>query len=618
MNRRSHPAWRLVGLFSTRKRAASLLIALVAVAAALDIAVPFVTQRLIDSLVASFQSSSPLELRVLLTSALMILAATVSARGIRSLYNYFLFKTVTSIEDQVRYQAFENYLRLDAQFHHGASSGQLIGRIDSGCGAVFAVLFDILGQNLVPPLIIFSGVLASLLYKNPWIALAICLPLPVYLAAVRGLTVRIYELEQQGCERFEEVAKERYDVAGNVITVKKFSQERAEIRRQYALQCKARDTQFRGERLWSLVENTQSLIATAGSVSVIFLAGWFVRSGRATVGEFVLYLTLSGMAYQPISQLSTILPRLRRNMARIERLFGVLDQRASVVDIPGARALPPLNRGIEFRNVWFRYGDSQRWVLRDVNLFVPAGATVALVGRSGSGKSTFINLLLRLFDPQHGCILIDGVDIREVTQESLRSQIAVVPQEVDLFSRTIAENIAYGRPGASREEIEEAARVALAHDFICRTGNGYDSLVGERGLKLSGGERQRIGIARAVLRNPRILILDEATSHLDSQSEHLIQQATHRAVRGRTSLLIAHRLSTILHAGSIVVFRRGGIEAIGTHRELLEISPTYRRLYSYYSNSPGGGRAARQPEYEMAVPDLTPAAQPGAAGVEKP
>ncbi|HOK46965.1 MAG TPA: ABC transporter ATP-binding protein, partial [Bryobacteraceae bacterium] len=202
-------------------------------AAALDIAVPFVTQRLIDSLVASFQSSSPLEVRVLLIPALMILAATVSARGIRSLYNYFLFKTVTGIEDQVRYQAFENYLRLDAQFHHSASSGQLIGRIDSGCGAVFAVLFDILGQNLVPPLIIFGGVLASLLYKNPWIALAICLPLPVYLAAVRGLTVRIYELEQQGCERFEEVSKERYDVAGNVITVKKFSQERAEIRRQY-------------------------------------------------------------------------------------------------------------------------------------------------------------------------------------------------------------------------------------------------------------------------------------------------------------------------------------------------------------------------------------------------
>ncbi len=574
---------------------ALLLVALVVVAAALDITVPFVTQRLIDALVKSFQSSAPLGLHILLTSALLILAATVLARAVRSFYNYYLFKTVTRIEDQVRYKAFENYLCLDAQFHHGASSGQIIGRIDSGCGAVFAVLFDILGQNLVPPLIVFGGVLVSLLYKNPWIALAICLPVPIYLAVVRKLTVRIYELEQQGCEQFEEVAKERYDVAGNVITVKKFSQEHAEIRRQYGLQCKARNTQYRGERLWSLVENSQSLIATVGSVSVIFLSGWLVLSGRSTVGEFVLYLTLSGMAYQPISQLSTILPRLRRNMARIERLFGVLDQRPAVVDMPAAPALPPLRGGIEFRNVWFRYGDTQRWTLRDVNLSIPAGTTVALVGRSGSGKTTVVNLLLRLFDPQQGSILIDGVDIREITQESLRAQIAVVPQEVDLFSRTVAENIGYGRLDASREEITEAARLALAHDFICRTGKAYDSLVGERGLKLSGGERQRIGIARAVLRNPRVLILDEATSHLDSQSEHLIQHATERVVKGRTSFLIAHRLSTVLHADLIVVFRRGGIEAIGTHDELLETSPTYKKLYGYYSNSTNG----RGPEHEL-------------------
>ncbi len=580
---RSHPGLRIVGLFSTRKGTVAFLVALVSLAAALDITAPFVTQRLIDTLVNAFKSSAAPSPRILLTSALLILAATVLARALRSLYNYHLFRTVTRIEDEIRYRAFENYLCLDAQFHHAASSGQIIGRIDSGCGAVFAVLFDILGQNLAPPLIVFGGVLVSLLYKNAWIALAICLPVPIYLIVVRRLTLRIYELEQRGCEQFEEVAKERYDVAGNVITVKKFSQERAEIRRQFGLQCKARDTQYRGERLWSLVENSQSLIATAGSVSVILLSGWLVLSGRSTVGEFVLYLTLSGMAYQPISQLSTILPRLRRNMARIERLFGVLDQRPGVTDLPRAPALAPVRHGIEFRDVWFRYGDSPRWTLRSVNLAIPAGATVALVGRSGSGKTTFVNLLLRLFDPQRGRILIDGVDIREVTQESLRAQIAVVPQEVDLFSRTVAENIAYGRPEASPREIAEAARLALAHDFICRTEKGYDSLVGERGLKLSGGERQRIGIARAVLRNPRVLILDEATSHLDSQSEHLIQRATERVVKGRTSFLIAHRLSTVRHADIIVVFRRGGIEAIGTHEELLESSPTYQKLYGYYS-----------------------------------
>ncbi len=564
---------------------AAFLVALVCAAAALDITVPFVTQRLIDTLVKSFESSTALELRILLTSALLILVATVLARAIRSLYNYYLFKTVSRIEDEVRYQAFENYLCLDAQFHQAASSGQIIGRIDSGCGAVFAVLFDILGQSLVPPLVVFAGVLASLLYKNAWIALAICVPVPIYLVIVRRITLRIYELEQQGCERFEQVAKERYDVAGNVMTVKKFSQEREEIRRQFALQCRARDVQYRGERLWSLVENSQNFIATAGSVGVILLSGWLVVSGRSTVGEFVLYLTLSSMAYQPISQLSTILPRLRRNMASIERLFGVLDKRSAIVDSPGARALAPLHASIEFRDVWFRYSDAKRWTLRGINLSIPAGATVALVGRSGSGKTTLVNLLLRLYDPQRGAILIDGVDIREITQESLRAQIAVVPQEVDLFSRTIAENIAYGRPEAAPEDVSEAAKIALAHDFISRTEKDYASLVGDRGLKLSGGERQRIGIARAVLRNPNIFILDEATSHLDSQSERLIQCATERVIKGRTSFLIAHRLSTVLDADVIVVFDKGGIEAAGTHDELLEISPTYQRLYSYYSRS---------------------------------
>jgi ABC-type multidrug transport system fused ATPase/permease subunit len=239
---------------------------------------------------------------------------------------------------------------------------------------------------------------------------------------------------------------------------------------------------------------------------------------------------------------------------------------------------------IEFRNVSFRYPQVENWALSNVNFCVPAGSTVALIGRSGTGKSTLINLLMRCYDPQHGAILLDGIIIGEASQESLRRQIAVVPQEVDLFSRTIAENIAYGCPDATREDVERAAHLALAHDFIERADHGYETLAGERGLRLSGGERQRIGIARAILRNPRILVLDEATSHLDTESEHLIQRALESISKERTCFVIAHRLSTVRHANLVVVFSNGGIEAAGTHAELWQRSPTYRRLHEIHSD----------------------------------
>ncbi|TSA46214.1 ATP-binding cassette domain-containing protein, partial [bacterium] len=292
------------------------------------------------------------------------------------------------------------------------------------------------------------------------------------------------------------------------------------------------------------------------------------------------YITLQNMAYQPLSQLSVVFPKLRRQATRAGRLFSILDEPVAIKDKPDAIELAPLQKQIEFKNVSFGYHNNKQWALKDINLIIPAGKTIALVGRSGSGKTTFINLLLRSFDPQKGSIFIDGNDIRDVTQESLRQQIAVVPQEVDLFSRTIAENISYGRSEMTKEQIENAAKTALAHDFILKLEKGYKTIVGERGIKLSGGERQRVGIARAVLRDPKILILDEATSHLDTESERLITKATDALIKNRTSFIIAHRLSTILHADTIVVFKDNEIEATGKHKELLKKSPTYKRLYN--------------------------------------
>ncbi len=580
MSQKITPVRRIIGLLKDHTGKVAFLFGLMVVAQGANIAVPFVSKILIDTLTRYIQNGGVLPLETVLWCAFGILVLTVITSITSSSYNYNLFRLVTQLEDTIRNLAFEKFLKLQALYHHGASSGQIIGRIERGGTATYVILNDLIGQNLFPPLLVFVGTFGALLYMNIWIAFAVLVPFPIYLLVTRRLTQRIYLIEQEVNEAFEHLSREQYDVAANVLTVKKFSQERPEAENKRELMFRAREIQYNAERLWGIIENIQTVITTIGRVSVLGLSAWFVLKGEATIGDFVLYITLQNMAYQPLSHLSNIFPRLRRNTARAERLFTLLDESVTVLDAPDAPTLAPLTQQIEFKDVSFAYHADGDPALRDLNVVIPAGTTVALVGRSGSGKTTFINLLLRSYDPQKGQILIDGTDIRNVTQESLRRQIAVVPQEVDLFSRTIAKNIAYGKPVVTKEAIEAAAKTALAHDFIVKLEKGYDTVVGERGIKLSGGERQRVGIARAVLRDPKILILDEATSHLDTESERLISKATDTLIKDRTSIIIAHRLSTVLHADMILVFNEGTIEAAGTHAELLKKSPTYARLHS--------------------------------------
>lgn len=579
MEKGKSPVKRIIVLMKGQGKMVAVLLSLIVVVTALDLVVPIISQRLIDTLIGFFQNGGNAPTKTLFLAVAGIMTATIASRVVSSAYNYQLFKTVTKTEDALRHRAFEKYLNLHALFHHGSSSGQMIGRLERGASAVYAILHDIVGHNLLSPLMIFVGVIVVLFFKNPFVALMVFLPLPVYILLVRRLSNRIYEVEKRANKEFEMVMKESYDAASNVLTVKKFSQESTETEHQIRLQAKARETQYRAERIWTFIETTQTVISTVGRAGVILLGGFFVISGKSTVGELVLFISLQNMAYQPLARLAVLFPRLRRNTARAERLFEILDEPISVTDKSNAQALLPLGRTITFHHVWFRYGEGRNWALRDINLTIPVGTTVALVGRSGSGKTTFINLLMRSFDPVRGAVMMDGHDLRDITQRSLRGQIAVVPQEVDLFSRTVAKNISYGTRRVSQKQIEMAARTALAHDFIMRTEKGYRTVVGERGIKLSGGERQRIGIARAVLRDPRILILDEATSHLDTESERLIREATDALVKNRTSFIIAHRLSTVLHADLILVFDNGAIEAMGTHAELLWKSPTYKRLH---------------------------------------
>lgn len=571
---------RIIPFFADRKKTAIFLILLVAFSRIASIIVPFISKTLIDSLTnfITVQGSAPIA--TLLYCTVGILIASVISSVLQSAYNYHLFEAVTRIEDRIRLLAFEKYLQLHSLFHHGASSGQIIGRIDRGGSAIYSIMYDIIGQNIIPSGIIFLGSFGVLLYENVWVGIALLVPFPIYLLATRHIANQIYAIEQKSNDAFENASKELYDVAGNVLTVKKFSQESVETENNRALANKAREIQYAAERLWQQNDNIKAIIATTGRVAILGLSAWFVLNGTATIGQFFLYVTLQSMAYEPLANLGSLFIRIRRNMTRVERLFSIIDEPLHVTDSPGASDLPLLEQSIEFKNVSFSYHNNDQYALKNVQVVIPAGTTCALVGRSGSGKTTFINLLLRSFDPQKGAILIDGTDIRTVTQASLRGQIAVVPQEVDLFSRTISENIAYGQKDTDLAKIENAAKTALAHDFILKLKDGYKTVVGERGIKLSGGERQRVGIARAILRDPKILILDEATSHLDTESEKLIARATDALIKNRTSFIIAHRLSTVIHADMILVFNNGTIEAMGTHDDLLKTSPTYAKLYA--------------------------------------
>ncbi len=570
--------WKVISLLGRHRVALAGLMLLILTSASLDIAVPFLTQTLIDRIIQILKTNRPASVGILLLTGVGIFCATAATRALRSLYNYWLLRTSSRCEDDLKNAAFRNFLTLDTAYHGAVNTGEVVGALDRGSTAVYVVLYEILGQNMVPPLVVVLGVLASLLAKNVWIGLIVALPLPAYLLAVSRLSRRLHSYEGQSSAAFEAVTKESYDIASNARVVKRFAQEEPEAQLQRGLLRLAREKQYKVERLWALVENVQSFIATAGRVGVITFGGYLVLNHRCSIGDYVLFIAMQDMVYGPISQLSIILPKLRRNLSRAERLFEIRDEKRTLKDPRVTKQLQSADHSVEFRNLSFRYGSSERWTLNNVNFRVFAGSTVALIGASGSGKSTLVNLLQRLYDPQHGSILIDGTDLRDVTQESLRAQIAIVPQEVELFSRSIFENIAYGLKGVSYDDVEAAARKAQAHEFIMRCEDGYDSQVGERGLRLSGGERQRIGLARAILRDPKILILDEATSHLDNESERLIQIALAEITKERTCFVIAHRLSTVHNADMVILFAEGGIEAIGTHEELWDSSQTYRIL----------------------------------------
>ncbi|MDB5314195.1 MAG: transporter ATP-binding protein/permease, partial [Rhodospirillales bacterium] len=413
----------------------------------------------------------------------------------------------------------------------------------------------------------------------------------VYIAFTLVFTDWRTRFRREMNETDQEANTKAVDSLLNYETVKYFNNEAHEARRYDSSLGRYEAAWIRSEQTLNALNAGQAAIIAVGLTLVMLMAGSRVASGAMTVGDFVLVNTYLIQLYLPLNFLGFVYREMKQGLIDMEAMFGLLKQEREIADAPGAQPLKPGPGALAFEDVRFGYRPD-RVILKGVSLVVPPGKTLAIVGPTGAGKSTISRLLFRFYDATGGRILIDGEDIRSVTQDSVRAAIGVVPQDTVLFNDTIAYNIAYGRPGATEAEIETAARLAQVHDFVLKLPDGYKTRVGERGLKLSGGEKQRVAIARTILKNPRILILDEATSALDTRTEQEIQAALRDISRNRTTLLIAHRLSTVVEADEIIVLQDGQIAERGSHGALIAADGLYADMWRRQSEAVAMAEAA--------------------------
>jgi subfamily B ATP-binding cassette protein MsbA len=505
------------------------------------------------------------------------------------LMNFVGLKVIADVRERL----YNHLQTLSLSFFTKTPTGMLISRITNDVNLLQGSVSNAIAAILKDAFTIL-GLIGVALYQSWKLAILAFIIISFGVIPIKELGKRMRKFARKGLQRYGLITIFLHEtITGNRI-VKAFNMEEYEKRRFAEENNRLFKTYLKRVRVRALNHPLMESLGGIAAAIIIWVGGYMVFREELTPGTFFSFITAFFMLYAPIRDFSKVNLEIQESLAATTRVYELLDTTPDIKDEEGAILLPPISRGIDFQHITFRY--EEEVVLKEISLHVKAGEVIALVGMSGAGKTSLVNLLPRFYDVEEGRILIDDYDLRKVTLESLRDQIGLVTQQTILFNDTVRNNIAYGNLKCSDQEIIEAAEAASAHDFIQRLPHGYDTIIGEQGVKLSGGERQRISIARALLKNAPILILDEATSSLDSDSETEVQRALDELMKGRTVLVIAHRLSTIRNAHRIVVLSEGRIVEQGTHEELIALNGEYRRLYDLQFKEEAGVRAAAKPK----------------------
>jgi ATP-binding cassette subfamily B protein len=539
--------------------------------AAVQVLEPLAVKVIIDQLTQGGRMSA------LLPSLLALTGLLLSRELLGCVSNWLTWRTRLGIHFDLLDASVERLHSLPLSYHRDQAVGATMTRLDRGVQGFLNATTEVAFQVL--PAFVYLLCAVAIMFSLDWrLALLVLAfaPLPALIAIRAGSEQA--ERERGLLDLWSKIYSRFNEVLSGIVTVRSFAMEDNEKRRFLTGVGKANGRVLRGVATDARWSGLQGVSVSVARVSALALGGSLVLAGYCTVGTLVAFLAYLNGLFGPVQGLTGMYGALQRASASIGHVYAILDAQDQLADSPDARTVETVQGAVRFDRVSFGYDASRPLVLRDISLDVAPGERIALVGPSGSGKSTLIALLQRFYDPLSGSIQVDGIDLRQLAQKSLRRQMGVVLQDAVLFDDSIRANIAYGRPEASLAQIVEAARAAHAHDFILRLPGGYETPVGERGQLLSGGERQRVAIARALLKDPPLLILDEATSALDSESEQLVQRAIDRVTHGRTSFVIAHRLSTVINAQRIIVLRDGEIHELGTHADLMAKNGYYALL----------------------------------------